>query len=286
MRNSGMSLLLFFLMLALILSSGVSYAEQFRIVIMQDEQGVAARFKPLETYLAKKGIEVSLVPASNYSSAANMFSVGTADAMFSGSAVAAIFLMKDLGTPVVRPIAKDGTSTYHAVIVARKGMPKFKGNAQYFKGQRVIFTPLASAGEIFFRSLPGSMEVSATIMKAPSHGAAIEILSQGTADMAIVKNVVWDKLKAKYPSLVSVGEDTQENPDNALIVSKKADAAAVSAVSVALLSLKSDTSPEARAVKNAMAIRGFTKTATADFKYTLELLKKAGVDKSFNFTFK
>jgi len=44
---------------------------------MQDEQGVAARFKPLETYLAKKGIEVSFVPASNYSSAANMFSVGT-----------------------------------------------------------------------------------------------------------------------------------------------------------------------------------------------------------------
>ena len=189
MRNSGRSLLFFpLIILTILCCCSLSYADQFRIVFMQDEQGVAARFKPLETYLAKKGIEVSFVPASNYSSAANMFSVGTV-------------------------------------------------------------TPLASAGEIFFRSLPGSMEVSATIMKALSHGAAIEILSQGTADMAIVKNVVWDKLKAKYPSLASVGEDTQENPDNDLIVAKRADAATVSAVSVVLLSLKSDTSPEARAEK-------------------------------------
>jgi len=273
-------------MVALILSFSVSYADQFRIVIMQDEQGVAARFKSLEAYLGKKKVEVSFVPAPNYAFAANMFSVGTADAMFSGSAIAAIFLMKDLAKPIVRPVSNDGKSTYHAVIIARKGAPKFNNRADYFRGKRVIFTPLASAGEMFFRSIPGSMEVSATIMKAPSHGAAIEILSKGTADIAIVKNLVWDKLKDKYPELVRVGEDTQENPDNALIVSKIADAAAVSAVSDALLSLKDDMSPEARSVKDVMTIRGFTRTTAADFKYTLELLKKAGVDRSFNFTFK
>ena len=286
MLNSMKFVAMIFVVFAMILCCSVSYADQFRIVIMQEDRDAAARYKPLETYLIKKGITVSFVPAVNYSSAATMFSAGTADAMFSGSGVAAIFIMKDIATPVVRPISKDGSSTYHAVIVAHKGAPKFTGSADYFKGKKVIFTPLASSGEIFFRSIPNSMEADAVLMKAPSHGAAVEILSQGTADIAIVKNLVWDKLKGKYPNLISVGGDSNENPDSTLIVSRKADASIVSAVSAALLSLKDDPTPDAQAVKDSMAIREFTKTTVADFKHTTELLKKAGVDKSFNFTFK
>jgi len=284
--NSRKFVAMIFAVFALILCCSVSYANQFRIVIMQEDQGAAARYKPLETYLIKKGIAVSFVPAVNYSSAATMFSVGSADAIFSGSGVAAIFIMKDLATPVVQTISKDGSSTYHAVIIARKGAPKFTGSAGYFKGKRLIFTPFASSGETFFHSIPNSMEADAVLMKAPSHGAAVEILSQGTADIAIVKNLVWDKLKGKYPHLTTVGEDSNENPDSTLIVSRKADASIVSAVSAAFLSLKDDPAPEAQAVKDAMAIREFTQTTVADFKHTTELLKMAGVDKSFNFTFK
>jgi hypothetical protein len=50
--------------------------------------------------------------------------------------------------------------------------------------------------------------------------------------------------------------------------------------------LKDDNSPQAQSVRDQMNIQGHIKTTSADFKNTFELLKKAGVDQSFNFTFK
>ena len=97
---------------------------------------------------------------------------------------------------------------------------------------------------------------------------------------------MWNKLKGKYPNLMMVGEDDEENPDGTLIVSKKADAKIVSKVSAALLALKDDKSKEARAARDELGIQAYIKTTTSDFRHTLELLKKAGVDKSFNFSFK
>jgi tRNA A37 methylthiotransferase MiaB len=38
--------------------------------------------------------------------------------------------------------------------------------------------------------------------------------------------------------------------------------------------------------RNELDISGYIKTAKEDFKHTLALLKKAGVDKAFDFTFK
>jgi ABC-type phosphate/phosphonate transport system substrate-binding protein len=103
--------------------------------------------------------------------------------------------------------------------------------------------------------------------------------------MAIVKNRVWDKLKDKYPDLMLVGQDKGENPDNTLIVSKKVSSGLAEKVKAALLAVKEDASPEAEAVKSSMEIQGFIKTTSKDFEHTLPLLKKAGVTKSFNFTY-
>lgn len=271
---------------AIVLSYSPARADQFKIAIMQDERGAAAKYRQLETYLKNKGIEFSFVGATNYPAAAKMFSSGEVDAMFSGSGIAGAFIMKDLASPLVRPVSKDGTSTYHATLVARSGSPKFTGNANYFNGKKVIFTPLASSGEIFYHSIDGIESVKATVLKSASHAAAIEALSNNSADVAIVKNHVWNKMKNKYPSLIKVGEDSADNPDGTLIVSKKADAKVVSRVSAALLALKDDKSPEAQAARDELGIQAYIKTTTSDFKHTLELLRKAGVDKSFNFSFK
>lgn len=264
---------------------GIAQASQFRIAIMQDERGAAGKFRPLENYLKSKGIKFSFVGTTDYAAAAKMFALGEVDAMFSGSGVAGIFIIKDLASPLVRPVAKEGTSTYHAVIVAAAGSPKFTGNGDYFKGKKVIFTALASSGEIYYHSVPDVNSVKAVLLKAASHAAALDALASGSADVAIVKNHVWEKVKAKYPKLTLVGEDTEENPDGTLIVSKKADAEVVSKVSAALLEIKDDSSPLAKAVRDELGIKGYIKTTTADFKHTVELLKKAGVGKSFNFTF-
>ncbi len=269
--------------LAVLLHPGISGAEQFRIAIMQDQSGVAEKFRPLLAYLSKKGVEATFISTQDYRSAAGMFVVGSADAMFSGSGVAGFMIMKDIAVPAVRPVDKNGHSTYWAVVIARKGAPKFTGSADYFNGKKVIFTSLASSGDFYFHSLPGAEKVKATEIKAASHGAALEALDKGEADIAIIKNRVWDSTKDKYPNLVLVGEDRGQNPDSTLIMSKKIPPTLQARISDALLALKEDTSAEAAAVKQSLGIQGYIRTTLKDFDHTLSLLKKAGADKALSF---
>ena len=263
----------------------IARAAQFKIAIMQDQQGAAAKFKPLLDYLVKKGVDASFVATKDYPAAAQLFAAGQADAMFSGSGIAGTMIIKELAEPEVRPVGRDGHSTYWAVVIAPKGAPAFTNSADLFKGKRVIMTSLASAGEFYFRSIPGYKKSGAQILKAASHGAALDALDKGQADFAIVKNRIWDKNKGKYPNLVKIGEDKGENPDDTLIVSKKADKGSVSKVVSALLGLKDDASAEATAAKDSLGITEYIKTTTKDFSHTFPLLKAAGVTKEFNFTY-
>jgi ABC-type phosphate/phosphonate transport system substrate-binding protein len=250
---------------------------------MQDQAGEARKYQPLLDYFGKKGVPAQFVTASDYPSAAAMFAQGRVDAMFSGSGIAGTMIVKDLAVPLVRPVKADGTSTYAAVVIAPKGAPSFTGTGAYFNDKRVIFTALASAGEIFFRSSGTSKPKE--IMKAASHGAAIDALNRGQADVAIVKNRVWDKEKDKYPSLQKVGEDAGENPDMTLIVTRKMDPKFAQKIADVLLGLKNDTSPEASAVKSSLQVREYIRTNMDDFGHTFALLKKSGVTKDFAFRF-
>lgn len=262
----------------------LSQADELKIAIMQDQQGAAKRFRPLVDYLKDKGIDVAFVGTSTYTEAARMFEEGKADAMFSGSGVAGAMIIKGVSYPVVRPLGDDGNSTYWAAILAPKGSPKYTGSSDYFKGKRVIFSSLSSSGEFYFRSI-GGHKTAEKITYAASHGDAIDALSKGTSDIAVVKNRVWDRMKSKYPQLEVVGQDVGENPDGTLIVSKKVSHHLAEQVKSALLALKGDTSAKAQAVRDGMRIQGYIETTEKDFAHTLALLKQAGVDKSFDFSF-
>jgi ABC-type phosphate/phosphonate transport system substrate-binding protein len=250
---------------------------------MQAQAGDAKKYQPLLDYLAKKGLPASFVTANTYPAAADMFAKGQVDAMFSGSGIAGAMMIKEVAEPLVRPVGQDGNSTYSAAVIVKKGGEKFTGTNEYFAGKRVIYTSLASSGEFYFRSLgaPKAKE----LMQAASHGAALDALSRGQADVAIVKNRVWEKEKGKYADLEQVGKDSGENPDNTLIVSKKFSKASADKLAAILLGLGSDSSAEATAVKDSLKISKFIKTTPADFKSTLALLKKAGVTKSFAFKY-
>lgn len=265
--------------------AGSAHAETFRIAIMQAEKGAADRFTPLAQYLDKHGIQVELVPTASYTDAALMFSEGKADGMFSGSGVAGTMIIKDLAYPVVRPVDRNGISTYWAVVIAPRGAPAFTHEASYFKGKRVAFCALASAGEFFIRSIPGALDAAKEVIVAPSHGAAIEAVAKGQADIAIVKNRVWDNLKGRYPGLVELGSDSGQNPNNTLIISKKTDPVLVKRLTGALLGLQNDASPAARAAREGLDIIGYIITSANDFQHTLGLLRQAGVDKNFDFHF-
>lgn len=261
-------------------------AADLKIGVMQAQKGDAEKFKPLIGYLNGKGIEASLVTLPGYSESVKMFASGRVDAMFSGSGVAGILMIKELAKPLVRPVSPEGHSTYWATVVAPSGVPGFNGEAAYFNGKRIAFTSLASSGEIFYRAIPGISKVSdVTVMRTASHGAALNALTQSQAQVAIIKNRVWDKEKSNYPNLVQVGEDKGENPDNTLMVSVTTDEKTVSKLTDILLAMNDDKSAQAEQVRSSLGMKSFVRTTTQDFRHTLKLLHNAGVDEAFGFVF-
>lgn len=259
---------------------------EFKIVIMQDNKGDAVKYRPLLDYLKANGNDVAFVAARSYPHAAELFAKGDADGMFSGSGIAGCMIIKNVAYPVVRPVHKEGWSTYWAVVIGTRGTGRFTQEADYFIGKRVIFCSLASSGEFYFRSIIGTAMNSATTLKASSHGAALDALNRKAADIAIIKNRVWDKAKERYPDLMRLGEDPGENPDGTLIIAKHTETADVKKLVNVFLRIEGDPSSTAAAVKEKLGIKGYTRTTLEDFRFTLRLLKKAGVDENFTFIYK
>lgn len=278
-KNVVAALLLCFLFLA---ASQLVQAAEFKIGIMQDQAGAAKQYGPLIDLFKANGIEIMLQGFSNYTDAAVKFADGGMDAMFAGSGVAGAMMIKKVAYPVLRPVTEDGFSTYWAVVLAPKGSPQFAGDAAYFKDKKIMCSALASSGEFFARSHIGK---DRELMKAASHGVAIDGVAKGLADVAIVKNRVWDKVKDKYPGVEMVGQDTGENPDNTLIVSYKTDKELMAKVESVLLGLEGNTSKEAAEVKSSLKITKYIPTTEADFSHTLGLLGQAGVTADFNFSY-
>lgn len=249
---------------------------------MQDKAGEAAKYSPLVDFFKAKGIDVKLKGYRNYPDAAIKFAQGDVDAMFAGSGVAGTMMIKNVAYPLVRPVHDAGWSTYWAVVLAPEGSPEFTGDPAYFKDKKIICSSLASSGEFFARSFLGK---DRELMKAGSHGMAIKALGKGVADIAIVKNRVWDSMKSEFPQIAQVGQDNGENPDGTLIVSVKADKNTVAQVKEKLLGLEADNSDVAKAVKAKLKVTGFIPTTEDDFSHTLELLGKAGVTEDFNFSY-
>lgn len=258
-------------------------AADFTIGIMQDKAGEAAKYGPLVEFFKAKGIDLKLKGYRNYPDAAIKFAGGDVDAMFAGSGVAGTMIIKNVAYPLVRPVSKDGWSTYWAVVLAPKGSPKFTSDPAYFKDKKIICSSLASSGEFFARSFLGK---DRELLKAGSHGIAIKALAKGVADIAIVKNRVWDSMKSNFPGIEQVGQDNGENPNGTLIISYKTNNEQVAKVKNILLDLENDGSSEAKAVKSKLQITGYIPTTEEDFGHTLQLLKEAGVTKDFNFSYK
>jgi hypothetical protein len=277
--------------LVLLATPAAFAAETLHFVIMSpaDPKLDGPKYEALSAYLRGANPllgDIKLRIAASYPEAARLFAAGDVEGMFSGSFVASVFIAKGLARPVARPLRANGSSTYRASIVARGGTAAFAGVAD-FKGKRVAFCRLASAGEVFVRSLlgPGARpEDLFTPVPADSHRAALEAVASGAADYAVVKNDVF--APEAYPGLALVGSDPGEHPDNTLIMPGAAFDKLGPLILRALLGLEGDTGERAAAVKQAFGCTGFIATAATDFAPTFTLLRRAGVDlKTFDFAF-
>jgi len=272
-----------FLLSAMLLMAGNVFAEEaFSLGIMQDKKGAAAKYQPLIQYFKENGIKLKLKGYKSYPDAAKKFMKGDVDGMFAGSGVAGSMMIKGAAYPLLRPVSKAGWSTYWAVVLAPKGSPAFNGESQWFEGKKITCSSLASSGEFFARSILGS---DRTLIKAGSHGMAIKALAKSKADVAIVKNRVWDSMKGKFPTLEQVGKDQGETPNGTLMVSHKTGQAIADKVKTLLLGIEKDSSAAATKVKEKLKISGYIPTSESDFSHTLPLLRSAGVTPSFEFRY-
>jgi ABC-type phosphate/phosphonate transport system substrate-binding protein len=274
-----------------LMSQAAVAAEVFNVVIMasKNPRKEGPKYKALGEYIKAQSSDISGVEmkiAKDYADAARLFQSGEVDGMFSGSFVAAILIKKGLASPLVRPVSKNGVHTYKALVAAPKGSAKFAGISD-FKGKKVAYCSLASSGEVFARTLlnPGEKpEDHYTVVKAKSHGAALNAIKSGAADYAVFKNLIWDP--AAYPELEVIGGDEAENPNNTLITSKGATDKFGKGLGMILMNLEKDNSALANKVKEAFGIKGFKETTEADFAHTFSIVEKANIDPAtFNFQF-
>ena len=271
--------------------TAASAAETLHFLIMSpdDPKKEGPKYEALSAYLRGANPllgDIKLRFAKNYPEAARLFAQGDVEGMFSGSFVGAVFVAKGLSRPVARPVAANGVSTYRTSIVAKQGAAPFSGIAD-FKGKRVAYCLLASAGEMYVRSLLGPGEKPEqlfTPVPADTHQAALEALLSGAADYAVVKNTVF--ASGEYPGLAEIGGDPGEHPDTTLIMPDVAFEKLGAMISRALFALEGDSSERAEAVKRAFGCVGFAVTAAGDFAPTFSLMRKARVDpKAFDFSF-
>lgn len=266
-------------------------AETLHLVVMSpvDAAREAPKYEALSAYLTASNPllgDIKLRIAKNFPEAARLFEQGDVEGMFSASFVASVLIAKGVARPVARPLRVDGVSTYSTSIVAREGTGAFGGVAD-FKDKRVAYCLLASAGEVFLRSLLGpGQELESVCVPVPvdSHQAALEAVLNGAADYAVVKNTVFSP--ERFPGLAVVGADAGEHPDNTFMMPKDAHDRVGALIGRVLRGLEADTSEKAEAVRQAFGCKAFIATGGMDFAHTFSLLKKTGVDpKSFDFVF-
>jgi ABC-type phosphate/phosphonate transport system substrate-binding protein len=277
--------------LVLLAATTAPAAETLHLLIMSpaDPKREAPKYEALSAYLRASNPllgDIKLRIARDYPEAVRLFKEGDAEGMFSGSFVAAVFIAKGVAKPVARPLGANGVSTYRAAVVAKAGTRPFGGIAD-LRGRRVAYSLLASAGEIFVRTLLRAGEKPESVftpVPVPTHQAALDAVAAGTADYAVVKDTVFSP--AEYPGLAIVGTDVEENPDSTLIMPDAAHAKYGAMMSRALLALEADTGEKAQAVKDAFGCKGFIATQVGDFVHTFKNLEKAHVDpKTFDFSF-
>ena len=280
------------IILALILVPGLFFGVTLKFVIIasQDSRIEMPKYKALAEYLKLKIPEIEYINlqiASDYPNAVELFKSGKADGMISGSFVAAVLIKKDLAVPVVRPVSTKGFSSYKAIIVAKKGTKKFKG-IEDFKDKKVAYIELASAGEVFVRSLlagksPESLFIPVLVKK---HQIAVNAVKACEADYGVVKDLIFDP--AIYPGIEIVGEDSgaEVNPNDAIILNNQTYKTLGPKIESSLLSLEKDTSETAVNLKKIFDINGYIKTTPESYTHTYGLMKKALIDpKKFNFNF-
>ena len=251
----------------------------------QDIRKMAARYEPLAEYLSKKlNMKVVLVYLDNYAEVCDKFIYKQLDAAFFGSFSYALTHVKAGTEPIARPDYQ-GVSTYRGLIVAREDSDI--KNVSDMKGKRLALVHQATyAGYLYplyyFKEhgVDNPEAYFSKIIFVESHDKAIFAVLRGEADIAAMKDLVYQRVIRENPDLekkLVILSASESVPSNALCVNKNLDPVLKNKLKDALLNLNNDT--EAKPVLESLGgATKFVETRDEDYRHLYDIINALEID--------
>jgi phosphonate transport system substrate-binding protein len=281
--------LVFALLLALLATASTASAQDQTVVVaMVPEQNVflqVKRFRPLQDYLsASTGVNYRFTVMSSYEDAFMALENGKAQAAILGSSAALLAMERKSGEILGRPLWKNGTSTYRALIIARKDAG-IRSIAD-LKGKRYAFVnQLSSAGWVFDnwmisqQGFPSAGMFLGNYIMAGSHDVVIEAVLRGHVDAGGCKDLVWDRKRLEFSDLtekVVVVARSQPLPDSSLVVSRDMPVPQRAMLKDRIFAMHARH--DGQQALEEMGIEKFIPGEKNDFTYLRRLFRDLGVD--------
>jgi phosphonate transport system substrate-binding protein len=243
------------------------------------------RYEPLGEYLSEKldaNVSVRILPS--YGDVLDSLESRRIDGAFLGSFVYALAHRRIGVVPIARPVAFDGSSTYHGLILARKdsGITKI----ETMRGKSLVLVDRATtAGYLLpLRYLrEGGVEDPRGFLRevyfAGTHEDAIYDVLERRADVGAAKNTVFNRLASHDPRLaaeLAVLERSPDVPENALAVRPGLDEITRDQLRRILLAMHND--PHGERFLRWFGARGFVESRDEDYEPVYRYAAEIGVD--------
>ncbi len=268
------------------LSDNLEEPPRLRIGLIPEEdiRSMAQRYEPLAEYLSKKlNQRVVLIYLGSYTEVCDKFIYKELDAAFFGSFSYVLTHAKSGVEPIARPDYA-GVSTYRGLIIVRQDSD-IKSVAD-MKYKRLALVHRATfAGYLYPLHYFNKYKISdlwsyfSKVVFAGSHDKAILAVLNGDADIAVPKDLVYQRMIKQNPDLqkkLVVLAASEPVPSNALCVSKDMDRGLKNKLKNILLNLDKDQ--EAKGALQSLGAVRFIETQDRDYSNLYEVIKDLGLD--------
>ncbi|MDO8663097.1 MAG: phosphate/phosphite/phosphonate ABC transporter substrate-binding protein [Candidatus Omnitrophota bacterium] len=268
------------------LNENLPEPNQLRIGIIpeQDIRKMAARYEPLAEYLGKKlNLKVTLVYLDNYGEVCDKFISQQLDAAFFGSFSYALTHAKAGVEALSRPDYQ-GVSTYRGLIIVRKDgnikdLPDMR-NKRLALVHRATYAGYLYPLYYFKEHKVADLDLFfSQVIFSGSHDKAIIAVLNGQADIAVPKDLVYERMLKDNPDLENkllILSASKPVPSNAFCVRKGLGLSLKDRLKNILLNLENE--PEAGPVLVALGASRFIETNDKDYANLYEIIKALKID--------
>jgi len=269
-----------------------AFSRTFTIAILPDENVFSQkrRYRPLATYLSERlGMEVKTKVLDSYSAVYSEMLTHKVDAAFFGSLSYLVLSHNIKLEPMVRPVRKDGTSTYRGVIFALRGKG-ISENCDTWRGKRIALVGKSTTSGYLFprwylqnRGVKRFEGYFSKIIYAGSHDAAILAVLRNEADIGCSTDRTYNLFLDGDPFAgrrLVVLATSAPFPSNSLALRTGGlDPAIEVQMKEYLLGL--ENTEEGRNVLASLRISRFTETRADDYEPVREMMETLGLSPEF-----